>query len=226
MKMLKKAAAVLLAAAMSLVMLTACGGGSGSTTQYKLAKVLAESQQTGKMYTDITTEIDGAIINSALAGRKMKADVKTAVNSKTGKTCTFVNLNMSGDSKYLYMTTGDGNTYEISENGTDGAYWKKVSDKAMLGVANAAVPSDAVFSKLQIKPEYEYNGQKYYAEVLTVDGAEIAYLFSGDTWVYTVITMNGITIAEKINEVSGKFPATIDSDLPFSFDEVMNFPIK
>lgn len=226
MKMLKKAAAVLLAAAMSLVMLTACGGGSGSTTQYKLAKVLAESQQTGKLYTDITAEIDGAIFNSALAGRKMKVDVKTAANSKTGKTCTFVDLKQSGDSKYLYMTTGDGNTYEISENETDGAYWEKASDIAMLSVANEAVPSDAVFSKLQVKPEYEYNGQKYYAEVLTVDGAEVAYLFNGDTWVYTVITVNGITIAEKINEVSGKFPAKIDSDLPFSYDEAMNFPIK
>lgn len=50
MKMFKKIAATVIAAAMSLAMLTACGGGGGgSTTQYKMAKVLAESQKTGKV---------------------------------------------------------------------------------------------------------------------------------------------------------------------------------
>ena len=51
MKMFKKIAATVMAAAMSLAMLTACGGGGGGTaTQYKLAKVFANSAQTGKVY--------------------------------------------------------------------------------------------------------------------------------------------------------------------------------
>ena len=58
MKMLKKIAATVMAAAMSLAMLTACGGGGGGSTatQYKLAKVFANSAQTGKVYMELHTE--------------------------------------------------------------------------------------------------------------------------------------------------------------------------
>lgn len=57
MKMFKKIAATVMAAAMSLAMLTACGGGGGGTaTQYKLAKVFANSAQTGKVYMELHTQ--------------------------------------------------------------------------------------------------------------------------------------------------------------------------
>lgn len=72
MKMFKKIAATVMAAAMSLAMLTACGGGGGgSTTQYKMAKVLAESQKTGKVYSDITTTIDGGLFNKNWVGKSI-----------------------------------------------------------------------------------------------------------------------------------------------------------
>ena len=50
MRLSNRIAATALAAVMAVSMLTACGGGGGSTTQYKMAKVLAESQKTGKVF--------------------------------------------------------------------------------------------------------------------------------------------------------------------------------
>ena len=221
MKMLKKAAAVLLAAAMSLTMLTACGGGSGSTTQYKLAKVLAESQQTGKAYSDITTTIDGSAIAPALAGQKMNIRAKTAVDSKAGKTCTFVDFGVNGESWECYLATKDG-TYELAEDENNNPYWEKVQNNAMLNMANAATPSNVNVSSLQIKQDYEFNGTTYYAEVLNSEGTEIAYLFVGDTLKYIVITTGSIQIVETVHEMSGHFPAQISGNVPVSYDELMN----
>ena len=201
MKMFKKIAATVMAAAMSLAMLTACGGGGGgSTTQYKMAKVLAESQKTGKVYSDITTTIDGGLFNKNWVGKSIQVNAKTAADSKAGKTCTL--LEVQGD-KTMVMVTNDGSTYEIStDKVTNEPYWSKIGSNAMLGAATSAVPSNSDISKLQIRPDYEYNGTSYYAEVITADGTEIAYCFDGDNLVYIVMNVSGVQIAEKVNEIS------------------------
>lgn len=226
MKMFKKIAATVIAAAMSLAMLTACGGGGGgsSTTQYKMAKVLAESQKTGKVYSDITTTIDGGLFNKNWVGKSIQVNAKTAADSKAGKTCTL--LEVQGD-KTMVMVTNDGSTYEIStDKVTNEPYWSKIGSNAMLGAATSAVPSNSDISKLQIRPDYEYNGTSYYAEVITADGTEIAYCFDGDNLVYIVMNVSGVQIAEKVNEISGHFPAQVDPELPMSYDEVMNLPTR
>ena len=226
MKMFKKIAATVMAAAMSLAMLTACGGGGGgsSTTQYKMAKVLAESQKTGKVYSDITTTIDGGLFNKNWVGKSIQVNAKTAADSKAGKTCTL--LEVQGD-KTMVMVTNDGSTYEIStDKVTNEPYWSKIGSNAMLGAATSAVPSNSDISKLQIRPDYEYNGTSYYAEVITADGTEIAYCFDGDNLVYIVMNVSGVQIAEKVNEISGHFPAQVNPELPMSYDEVMNLPTR
>ena len=225
MKMFKRFAAALLAGVMALAMLTACGGGGGgSTTQYKMAKVLAESQKTGKVYSDITTTIDGGLFNKNWVGKSIQVNAKTAADSKAGKTCTL--LEVQGD-KTMVMVTNDGSTYEIStDKVTNEPYWSKIGSNAMLGAAASAVPSNSDISKLQIRPDYEYNGTSYYAEVITADGTEIAYCFDGDNLVYIIMNVSGVQIAEKVNEISGHFPAQVDPELPMSYDEVMNLPTR
>lgn len=224
MKMLKKIAATVMAAAMSLAMLTACGGGGGSTTQYKMAKVLAESQKTGKVYSDITTTIDAGLFNKELTGQSIKVNAKTAADSKAGKTCTLLDIQ---GKKMMVMVTNDGSTYEISTDKVTGErYWSKIGSNAMLGTVASAVPSNSDISKLQIRPDYKYNGTSYYAEVINADGTEIAYCFDGDNLVYIVMNVSGVQIAEKVNEISGHFPAQVDPKLPMSYDEFMNLPTK
>ena len=225
MRLSKRIAAVALAAVMAVSMLTACGGGGGgSTTQYKMAKVLAESQKTGKVYSDITTTIDGGLFNKNWVGKSIQVNAKTAADSKAGKTCTLLEVK---DDKTMFMVTNDGATYEIStDEVTDEPYWSKIESNAMLGAAASAVPSNSDISKLQIRPDYEYNGTSYYAEVITADGTEIAYCFDGDNLVYIVMNVSGVQIAEKVNEISGHFPAQVDPELPMSYDEVMNLPTR
>lgn len=225
MRLSKRIAAVALAAVMAVSMLTACGGGGGgSTTQYKMAKVLAESQKTGKVYSDITTTIDGGLFNKNWVGKSIQVNAKTAADSKAGKTCTL--LEVQGD-KTMVMVTNDGSTYEIStDKVTNEPYWSKIGSNAMLGAAASAVPSNSDISKLQIRPDYEYNGTSYYAEVITADGTEIAYCFDGDNLVYIIMNVSGVQIAEKVNEISGHFPAQVDPELPMSYDEVMNLPTR
>ena len=75
MKMFKKIAATVMAAAMSLAMLTACGGGGGSTaTQYKLAKVFANSAQTGKVYMELNTQGMTIVEATSKNGAYMRVD--------------------------------------------------------------------------------------------------------------------------------------------------------
>ena len=73
---------------------------------------------------------------------------------------------------------------------------------------------------------FKWNGKSYYAEVITADGTEIAYCFDGDNLVYIVMNVSGVQIAEKVNEISGHFPAQVDPELPMSYDEVMNLPMR
>lgn len=215
MKMLKKAAAVLLAAAMSLVMLTACGGGSGSTTQYKLAKVLAESQQTGKLYMDVTS------LDTTIEGKPM--DIKLAQDNKAGK--MILGMGTEGKVYTMYMTTADGVGYEISGDEEE-TYWKKVSGEPMIAVAGAAVPSQTNLSKLKVNTAYEYAGKTYYAEILTSDSTEVAYCFEGDTLKYIVVKQGSYTYAERVNAISAKFPDKITDGEDYSYEDAMNLPIK
>ena len=227
MKMFKKIAATVMAAAMSLAMLTACGGGGGgSTTQYKMAKVLAESQKTGKVYSDITTTIDGGMIASNMEGRKITINVKSAVNATTGKSCVGI------DDQIFFMTTKDGSMYEIWDDNDEGEedinklYWVKIGQNSALAVASSAIPSTSDLSKLQIRPNYKYGDEEYYAEVITSGSTEVAYCFSGDTLKYIIISANGQEIVETVNKISGNFPAKIADDSSLSYDDLMNLPTR
>ena len=215
MKMLKKAAAVLLAAAMSLVMLTACGGGSGSTTQYKLAKVLAESQQTGKFYMDVTS------LDTTIEGKPM--DIKLAQDNKAGK--LILGVGLDGEVYDMYMATSDGTAYRIYD-GEEDVYWQKVASEPMLAVASAAVPSQSNVSKLKVNTAYEYAGKTYYAEILTSDSVEVAYCFEGDTLKYIVSKQGGYTYAERVNAISAKFPDKISEDVDLSYEDAFALPLR
>lgn len=214
MKMLKKAAAVLLAAAMSLVMLTACGGGS-SSTQYKLAKVLAESQQTGKLYMDVTS------LDTTINGKQM--DIKLAQDNKAGK--LILGVGTDGKVYDMYMSTADGAEYRISGDEEE-TYWEKISNEPMLTVADAAVPSQSEISKLKVNTAYEYAGKTYYAEILTSDSAEVAYCFEGDTLKYIVLKQGGYTYAERVNAISAKFPNQISEGVETSYEEAFALPLR
>lgn len=215
MKMLKKAAAVLLAAAMSLVMLTACGGGSGSTTQYKLAKALAESQQTGKFYMDVTS------LDTTINGKPM--DIKLAQDNKAGK--LILGVGTEGEVYDMYMATSDGTAYRIYDSEEE-VYWQKVANEPMLAMASAAVPSQSYVSKLKVNTAYEYAGKTYYAEILTSDSTEVAYCFEGDTLKYIVVKQGGYTYAERVNAISAKFPDKISEDVELSYEDAFALPLR
>lgn len=224
MKMFKKIAATVMAAAMSLAMLTACGGGGGgSTTQYKMAKVLAESQKTGKVFMDVNVEVNGNEIRGT-----------SAVDSKSGKNAALFG-STSGNIYYGGMTTKDGKAYTLDYKGDQETqvmnpadfFWKKVgSVGSEMAVASASVPSASDISKMQIKPEYEYNGEKYYAEVLSANGVEVAYCFDigGDTLKYVIVKVQGQEFVEKVNAISGQFPDKISDTIPMSYDDLLNLP--
>lgn len=225
MKMFKKIAATVMAAAMSLAMLTACGGGGGggSTTRYKMAKVLAEFQKTGKVFMDVNVEVNGNEIRGT-----------SAVDSKSGKSAALFG-STSGNIYYGSMTTKDGKAYVLDYNGDEeapvmdpaGFSWRKVgSVGSEMAVASASVPSASDISKMQIKPEYEHNGEKYYAEVLSANGVEVAYCFDigGDTLKYVIVKVQGQEFVEKVNAISGQFPDKISDTIPMSYDDLLNLP--
>ena len=213
MKMLKKAAAVLLAAAMSLTMLTACGGGSGSTSQYKMARILAESEKTGKLYIDATID-------------QLDIGAKVATDKKTGK--TIVAVTQDGELADVYMTTADGTQYEINSESKDESdmsslYWKKTASNPTFGAAMSSVPSSDKVSSMKIVPEYKYGEETYYAEVLTDGSTEVAYCFKNDALVYIVVKSGNLTIGEKVNAIQANFPDKIADVIPVSYDAAMNF---
>lgn len=213
MKMLKKAAAVLLAAAMSLTMLTACGGGSGSTSKYKMARILAESEKTGKLYIDATID-------------QLDIGAKVATDKNAGK--TIVVVTDKGELANVYMSTADGTQYEMDGEGEDesdvsGLYWKKTTSNATFGTALSSVPSSDKVSSMKIVPEYKYGEETYYAEVLTEGSTEVAYCFKNDALVYIVVKSGNLTLGEKINAIQANFPDKIADDVPVSYDAAMNF---
>ncbi|MBD9241947.1 MAG: hypothetical protein EGQ64_06580 [Ruminococcaceae bacterium] len=206
MKMLKKAAAVLLAAAMSLVMLTACGGGSGSTTQYKLAKIVSESQKTGQMNMDVVAPVgaNGANVR-----------VRSASNGE--KQVIFMGRE-DGVGYWLMKANNTVYTLQESENREDKPIWVKPEGDMAINLAKQAssvVPSQSSLSNIKVNPEYEVKDKgTYYAEIVTSEGQEVAYCFKGDAVKYMVITTNKQTVVAEVKDFSAKLP----EDVTFLFD--------
>ena len=205
MKMLKKAAAVLLAAAMSLVMLTACGGGSGSTTQYKLAKVFEGSEKTGKVYMEYIANLNGkdATVVNATSTKGTYSKLAVPVNENTTYNMEFV-LNQSG----FY---GLGKTPE----GKNAAYLLAANDT--YAQLNIAMPTQENLKGIKVAPEYKLNGATYYAEILESNGRSYAYCFDGDTLKYIVFNGNmgngNQQVVGKVKKVDTTFDSSIDDKI-------------
>lgn len=163
MKMFKKIAATVMAAAMSLAMLTACGGGGGSSaaTQYKLAKVFANSAQTGKVYMELHTQ--GMTIVEATS--KNGAYMSVSPDNSTFK-MEFA-LNKSGFYGFEEDLTGKVVAVELDSD----------DDYAQL---NIAMPTQDNLKGIKVAPEYKVKGVSYYAEILEQGGVSYAYCFEGD----------------------------------------------
>ena len=163
MKMFKKIAATVMAAAMSLAMLTACGGGGGGSsaaTQYKLAKVFANSAQTGKVYMELNTQ--GMTIVEATS----KNGAYMSVSPDNSKFKMEFVLNKSG-----FYELGDQNGKLIAV---------ALDSNDTYAQLNIAMPTQDNLKGIKVAPEYKVNGVSYYAEILEQGGVSYAYCFEGD----------------------------------------------
>ena len=205
MKMLKKAAAVLLAAAMSLVMLTACGGGSGSTTQYRLAKIVSESQKTGQMNMDVVAPVGAD-------GSNMR--IRSASNGE--KQVMFIGRE-DGMGYWFMKANNTVYTLQSGENREDKPVWVK-ADNTGAGLANqvsSVVPSQSSLSGIKVNPEYEVKDKgTYYAEIVTAEGQEVAYCFKDDAVKYMVVSTDKQTVVVEVKDFSAKLP----EDVTFLFN--------
>ena len=164
MRLAKKVMAVALAAAMTVSMLTACGGGGGGSsaaTQYKLAKVFANSAQTGKVYMELHTQ--GMTIVEATS--KNGAYMSVSPDNSTFK-MEFA-LNKSGFYGFEEDLTGKVVAVELDSD----------DDYAQL---NIAMPTQDNLKGIKVAPEYKVKGVSYYAEILEQGGVSYAYCFEGD----------------------------------------------
>lgn len=185
MKMFKKIAATVMAAAMSLAMLTACGGGGGGSaaTQYKLAKVFANSAQTGKVYMELHTEankqgmtiVEAASKNGAYMSVSPDVPPAGLPDGYTYK-MEFV-LNKSG-----FYQIAEGQNGKLIAAALDSS-----NDYAQL---NIAMPTQDNLKGIKVAPEYKVNGVSYYAEILEQGGVSYAYCFEGDNLKYLVFNGN------------------------------------
>lgn len=200
MKMFKKIAATVMAAAMSLAMLTACGGGGGGSTatQYKLAKVFANSAQTGKVYMELNTQ--GMTIVEATS--KNGAYMSVSPDNSTFK-MEFA-LNKSG----FYELGKDQNSKLIA------VALDSSNDYAQL---NIAMPTQDNLKGIKVAPEYKVNGVSYYAEILEQGGVSYAYCFEGDDLKCLVFNGNfgnGIQqIVAKVVKTDTTFGAEFDNKI-------------
>ena len=156
--------AVALAAAMTVSMLTACGGGGGGSsaaTQNKLAKVFANSAQTGKVYMELHTQ--GMTIVEATS--KNGAYMSVSPDNSTFK-MEFA-LNKSGFYGFEEDLTGKVVAVELDSD----------DDYAQL---NIAMPTQDNLKGIKVAPEYKVKGVSYYAEILEQGGVSYAYCFEGD----------------------------------------------
>ena len=167
MKMFKRFAAALLAGVMVLAMLTACGGGGGGSTatQYKLAKVFANSAQTGKVYMELHTEANKQGMTIVEATSKNGAYMSVSPDGYTFK-MEFA-LNKSG-----FYELGKDQNGKLIAVALDSS-----NDYAQL---NIAMPTQDNLKGIKVAPEYKVNGVSYYAEILEQGGVSYAYCFEGD----------------------------------------------
>lgn len=200
MKMFKKIAATVMAAAMSLAMLTACGGGGGGSsaaTQYKLAKVFANSAQTGKVYMELNTQ--GMTIVEAT--RKNGAYMSVSPDNSKFK-MEFV-LNKSG-----FYELGDQNGKLIAV---------ALDSNDTYAQLNIAMPTQDNLKGIKVAPEYKVNGVSYYAEILEQGGVSYAYCFEGDDLKCLVFNGNfgnGIQkIVAKVVKTDTTFGAEFDNKI-------------
>lgn len=200
MKMFKKIAATVMAAAMSLAMLTACGGGGGGSsaaTQYKLAKVFANSAQTGKVYMELNTQ--GMTIVEATS--KNGAYMSVSPDNSTFK-MEFV-LNKSG-----FYELGDQNGKLIAV---------ALDSNDTYAQLNIAMPTQDNLKGIKVAPEYKVNGVSYYAEILEQGGVSYAYCFEGDDLKCLVFNGNfgnGIQqIVAKVVKTDTTFGAEFDNKI-------------
>ena len=184
MKMFKKIAATVMAAAMSLAMLTACGGGGGSTaTQYKLAKVFANSAQTGKVYMELHTEVNKQGMTIVEAASKNGAYMSVSpdvppVGFPDGYTYKMeFALNKSG-------------FYQIAEGQNGKLIAAALDSNDAYAQLNIAMPTQDNLKGIKVAPEYKVKGVSYYAEILEQGGVSYAYCFEGDSLKYLVFNGN------------------------------------
>lgn len=189
MKMLKKMAALLLAGVMAMALLTACGD---DTPSYRLQKIVEASQKSGKTYVDVNVDSGNAIFAT------------------------------SGKESYLGLPVGSNQMYEmvIKEDGTcvlnstAKTYFKTKTDSSATGMVDTVVPNQSKLSGIAVVPQYEIkNVGTFYAEVITSEGAKIAYCFDGDKVVYIVIEASTETTVIKVNKWTNEIPEEIQNKM-------------
>lgn len=165
MKMFKKIAATVMAAAMSLAMLTACGGGGGggggTATQYKLAKVFANSAQTGKVYMELHTQ--GMTIVEA-----------------TSKNGAYMSVSPDKSTFKMEFALNKRGFYELGEDQNGKLIAVALDSSNDYAQLNIAMPTQDNLKGIKVAPEYKVKGVSYYAEILEQGGVSYAYCFEGD----------------------------------------------
>lgn len=197
MKLFKRIAAAAMAAALSLTMLTACGGGASSTANSKLGKSVQACARSGQTYMEL--ECDG--------GDMGKMSYKIAIDKEkmlTVATVQGITLNiLEKNSKYYVGMMG---------------MWMEMdaSDVEHAQAPDEVIPKEALLASLRVDPEYEVEGKKFYAEIISTNGEELAYCFDGDSLKYIVQKVgNNETVYSA--KLESKFPETIQNMLT-SFD--------
>lgn len=199
MKMFKKIAATVMAAAMSLAMLTACGGGGGGTaTQYKLAKVFANSAQTGKVYMELHTQ--GMTIVEA-----------------TSKNGAYMSVSPDKSTFKMEFALNKRGFYELGEDQNGKLIAVALDSSNDYAQLNIAMPTQDNLKGIKVAPEYKVKGVSYYAEILEQGGVSYAYCFEGDNLKCLVFNGdfgNGIQkIVAKVVKTDTTFGAEFDNKI-------------
>lgn len=187
MKMLKKMAALLLAGVMAMALLTACGG--DDTPSYRLQKIVEATQKSGKTYVDV--EANGNNIVFATSGKD-----------------SYVALPYDGKTEIVAKESG---TYILYPNNS---YVKAEGYSDVVGSVDVVVPSQSKLNGIAVVPQYEIkNVGTFYAEVITSEGAKIAYCFDGDKVVYVVVEKSNESLVIKVNKWTNEIPEEIQNKM-------------
>ena len=173
------------------------GGGSSAATQYKLAKVFANSAQTGKVYMELNTQ--GMTIVEATS----KNGAYMSVSPDNSKFKMEFVLNKSG-----FYELGDQNGKLIAV---------ALDSNDTYAQLNIAMPTQDNLKGIKVAPEYKVNGVSYYAEILEQGGVSYAYCFEGDDLKCLVFNGNfgnGIQkIVAKVVKTDTTFGAEFDNKI-------------